>query len=154
MFDKFYNRLEISGKLVATTALYIGAGQDSYMPSAVQGALLRDSQSQPYIPGSSIKGVLRSFLESVQDQENACYMGKTCTREYQDGKKRKTLLTEMMNETKNDELAQKYTAETIAAIACPACRLFGSGQMAGKVKIADIEFIITFDISAAGIQRV
>ena len=144
MFHKFYNRVIILGTLIAKTALYIGSGQDSYMPSGVQGALLKDAFSQPYIPGSSIKGVLRSFLESIQDTRNSgCFMGGACTSKYSDAKGRTELSNEISmivrkhNEKYNDELILQYVAETIAAKSCPACSLFGSSQIAGKVKIAD-----------------
>ena len=67
MFDKFHNRLRIDAVLVAETGLHIGAGEDSYQPTAINGSVLRDASGQPYIPGSSLKGVLRAFLASVLD---------------------------------------------------------------------------------------
>lgn len=145
MFDRFYHRVVIRAEMIAATALYIGTGENAFKPSAVKGPLLRNASSQPYIPGSSIKGVLRSFLESVlAPRGTACYMGKGCTELYNDGIKRKNLLHDMEKIAKLDfgtayreEHARAYAAEMIEAVSCPACRLFGSGQLAGKVKVAD-----------------
>ena len=138
MFDIFYSRVDIYGEILADTALYIGAGQDSYMPSGVQGVLVKDARSQPYIPGSSIKGVFRSFLESIQKIDGtACYMGETCTGAFRDGEKRRELLDEISEPGMAEEKILKLAAETLEALSCDACRLFGSGRIAGKVKIAD-----------------
>ena len=143
MFDRFYSRVDIFGELLAKTALYIGAGQDSYMPSGVQGVLIKDAQSQPYIPGSSIKGVLRSFLESIQKtDEAACFMGETCTGAYSDGDKRRELLNDIREPGMEEEEVFKLAAETIEKLSCDSCRLFGSGRIAGKIKFADAVLVV------------
>jgi CRISPR-associated RAMP protein (TIGR02581 family) len=149
MFNKFENRLELTAELKAETALYIGAGQDSFEPLAVQGCLMKDRAGLPYIPGSSLKGVLRGFLESVAD---TCERG-ACSENL--GLQKKEERDEKIEELKNglaekelegkgasakvrvdgngDELLARY----IEKESCIACRLFGSGIMAGKVKISD-----------------
>ena len=43
MFQKFYNRIELQATIVADTALYIGAGEASFDPGAIQGALLKNA---------------------------------------------------------------------------------------------------------------
>jgi CRISPR-associated RAMP protein (TIGR02581 family) len=137
MFHRFKNRIALSAVLKAETALYIGAGQESFSPLAVQGCVLKDGKGLPYIPGSSLKGVLRSFLESVTD--SACERG-ACAKKLKDKKKRQTKMYELAAKPENkgrngDELLAEYIASK--AFSCIACRLFGSGVMAGKVKVAD-----------------
>src|SRR5689334_19752419 len=64
MFEKFDNRVKLSGKLTALTALRIGAGR----ATGVKGTdlpVVRDAIGLPYIPGSSFKGSLRSSVESL-----------------------------------------------------------------------------------------
>jgi len=124
MFHQFKNRVKLSATLKAETGLYVGAGQESFSPLAIQGAIMKNTNGYPYIPGSSIKGVLRSFLESVQNEEltQNCV---SCKNELGDKKAR---------EAKGDP---KEVAAYIGTYSCPACRLFGSGIMAGKLKFAD-----------------
>ena len=76
MFDYFDNRVTLSGTLTAQTALRIGAGR----ATAVIGTdlpVVRDALGKPYIPGSSFKGTLRSFVEALvrgvkDDKSLAC----------------------------------------------------------------------------------
>ncbi|WP_413167618.1 CRISPR-associated RAMP protein Csx7 [Capilliphycus salinus ALCB114379] len=63
MFDTFKNRLEITGKLTTITALRISAGR-STEPIGSDLPVIKDALGQPFIPGSSFKGALRSRLES------------------------------------------------------------------------------------------
>jgi CRISPR-associated RAMP protein (TIGR02581 family) len=126
MYHRFKSRVTVSATLKAETALYIGAGQESFTPMAVQGSLLKNQREEPYIPGSSLKGVLRSFLESVQ--EESCERGQQCAEKYR--------TRELRDETRGELSEEQFTAQ-IYRESCPACRLFGSGIMAGKLKFAD-----------------
>ncbi|PLZ29480.1 type III CRISPR-associated RAMP protein Csx7 [Fischerella thermalis] len=63
MFDTFKNRLEITGKLSTVTALRISAGR-STEPIGADLPVIKDALEQPFIPGASFKGALRSRLES------------------------------------------------------------------------------------------
>ncbi len=54
----------IKGELVLETGLHIGAGKDSIQIGGIDSPVVRNPlTNQPYIPGSSIKGRLRSALE-------------------------------------------------------------------------------------------
>jgi CRISPR-associated RAMP protein (TIGR02581 family) len=63
MFDTFKNRLEITGILWTVTALRISAGR-STEPIGSDLPVIKDALGRPFIPGSSLKGALRSRLES------------------------------------------------------------------------------------------
>lgn len=63
MFDKFKNRLEITGTLWTVTALRISAGR-STEPIGSDLPVIKDAFGRPLIPGASFKGALRSRLES------------------------------------------------------------------------------------------
>jgi len=128
MYHQFKNRVKLTATLKAETALYIGAGQESFSPMAVQGSLLKDQHGYPCIPGSSLKGVLRSFLESVQEEEKYCERGQRCAQKYETKEKRKK---------EKGNLSDAAFAKNIYADACAVCRLFGNGVMAGKLKFAD-----------------
>ena len=68
--DVFSNRWEITGKITLVTPLRIGGGQSAGAYSLSQSPVLLsyDAQThtaQPYVPGSSLKGVLRSTMERI-----------------------------------------------------------------------------------------
>jgi CRISPR-associated RAMP protein (TIGR02581 family) len=68
-FDKLEVLTRITGSLVNRTPLRVGVGREPPLGSAVDLALLRiwfaDGRAKPYIPGNSLKGVLRSLAESI-----------------------------------------------------------------------------------------
>ena len=55
-------RYHFSGMLVTVTGLHIGSGQGDFTTDA---RFVRTGQDQPYIPGSSLKGALRSTVERM-----------------------------------------------------------------------------------------
>jgi CRISPR-associated RAMP protein (TIGR02581 family) len=63
MFDVFKNRLEIQGTLTTVTALRISQGR-STEPIGSDLPVVKDSLGRPLIPGASLKGAMRSRLES------------------------------------------------------------------------------------------
>jgi len=69
-FDEFVNRWEITARLNLLTPLRIGGGQTANVYSLSETPVLMsyDAESQtvePFIPGSSFKGVLRSTVERI-----------------------------------------------------------------------------------------
>jgi|SRR5579875_1114373 CRISPR-associated protein Csm3 len=56
--------VEISGEIELLTGLHIGAGDLAMRIGGVDNAVIRDARSNnPFIPGSSLKGKIRSLLE-------------------------------------------------------------------------------------------
>jgi CRISPR-associated protein Csm3 len=90
-FGVFENQWEISAKLNLVTPFRIGGGQNAgeYSLSQTPVLLSYDASTQrafPYIPGSSLKGVLRSSLERIIrtfNEKEACIAvrGKNASRE-------------------------------------------------------------------------
>jgi len=59
-----YARVLVTGNIRAVTGLHIGKGKEGIMIGGVDNPVMRDALSnQPYIPGSSLKGKLRSLAE-------------------------------------------------------------------------------------------
>lgn len=55
---------KIQGKLVVKTGLHIGAGNDKVEIGGMDNPIIRNPLTrEPYIPGSSIKGKMRSLIE-------------------------------------------------------------------------------------------
>ena len=58
-----YSKIKISGTIEVVTGLHIGGGGESSMIGAIDSPVVRDLQTKlPIIPGSSIKGKMRSLL--------------------------------------------------------------------------------------------
>ena len=70
---------KITGKIVVKTGLHIGAGNDKVEIGGMDNPIIRNPLTrEPYIPGSSIKGKMRSLLEWKLDKVLAS-SGKPCS---------------------------------------------------------------------------
>lgn len=63
-FHKLERRICLSGTLITRTALRVGSGGNGEL-EAVDLPVIRDGHGYPLIPGSSLKGVLRSTVEAL-----------------------------------------------------------------------------------------
>lgn len=136
-FDDF-DRLEVftrvTGSLVNLTPLRIGAGEEPPLGSAVDIAQLRirfaDGRFAPYIPGSSLKGVLRSLAESMLRAQGVSVHDPWDFKAAED-------------EMKSGRL-------------CLVCGVFGSTELAGHVRVYDAYpegEAATFKKTGVGINR-
>lgn len=128
MFDKFQSRLNLEGKVKTLTAIRIGAGRSTSSVGA-DLPVVRDAANFPYIPGSSFKGVLRSYVESILRSltDNRRVVCNPTNDEEQC-----ITRTEMaqLREQRNDALILEKT--------CWVCQLFGSLWYASKLQIRDL----------------
>lgn len=70
---------KITGKIVVKTGLHIGAGNDKVEIGGMDNPIIRNPLTrEPYIPGSSIKGKLRSLMEWKLDKLKTTG-GKVCS---------------------------------------------------------------------------
>src|ERR1044071_5796925 len=58
-------KLILSGELHCETGLHIGAGKGSLEIGGADNPVVKDAFGLPYIPGSSLRGKLRSLLENA-----------------------------------------------------------------------------------------
>ncbi|MCL6589183.1 MAG: CRISPR-associated RAMP protein [Firmicutes bacterium] len=145
-----FHRFYIRGDLKAYTALHIGAGDTDFAPGALDNGVLRDSQGRFFIPGSSLKGVLRAYVESYaqtqgQGKGNCCIQGECAAKAGIDKKDKRDQFRREIREKyrqKNskepsDQEVEAELARQIQSKLCPVCRLFGSPVKAGQLKIRD-----------------
>lgn len=138
MFKVSYNRLVLRFELHTVTPLAIRAGETGLDPSAVDLACVRTHHVQHgstvYIPGSSLKGVLRSAAEASLRTQRFEHLGGRRT----DG---------ACDPTKHRESCARHQPKGKAALwdtakvhrdNCLACRLFGSLSMRGRCAIRDL----------------
>jgi CRISPR-associated protein Csm3 len=62
---KFLGKLILEGDLVCETGLHIGAGKGSLEIGGADNPVVKDAFGRPYVPGSSLRGKLRSLLEQA-----------------------------------------------------------------------------------------
>ena len=137
-FDTISRYISFSGLLEVKTSLHIGAGKTtdslgSDMP------VIRDFQNNPFIPGSSFKGVIRSFCESMLrsfspgDKTFCCDISSKnwCVTNTD---KTKFWNNKNSNEPNDHEAWYKYLDEKL----CPICKIFGSPWQQGKVHFPDM----------------
>lgn len=105
---KLRAKVVLEGELEVLTGLHVGSAAAGMQIGSVDSPVVRDPMtSYPYIPGSSLKGKLRSLLEAAE--------GKNANRAGGAG-------------TKRHECDDRQEA-----LNCPVCRLFGSvGSQGGK----------------------
>lgn len=65
VFERLEKRVIISGTIEAVTPLHIGSGKPEVEIGEVDLPVLRDPRGQPYIPGSSLKGRIRTEAERI-----------------------------------------------------------------------------------------
>jgi CRISPR-associated RAMP protein (TIGR02581 family) len=136
MFDTFQSRLTVAGYLVADSPLRIGAGR----VSAVAGAelpVIRDAIGRPFIPGSSLKGALRSYLEALvrgkalPNTDLECLACDPTGDECLDAGQ----MQRLRNEYRDDDAG---LAKAVATNSCLLCQTFGSPWLASPVRVRDL----------------
>src|ERR1044071_3088440 len=60
---KLIGKLILEGELHCETGLHVGAGKGSLEIGGSDNPVVKDSHGRPYVPGSSLRGKLRSLLE-------------------------------------------------------------------------------------------
>src|SRR6478609_9893207 len=61
----FLGKLILEGQITCETGLHIGAGKGSLEIGGADNPVVKDAFGIPYIPGSSLRGRLRSLLEQT-----------------------------------------------------------------------------------------
>jgi len=140
-FERFQNKVAVTGWFTAETAMRIGAGT-SLSPVGTDNPVVRNAYGKPYIPGSSFKGILRSTVErlarSLRGPSAACNPvneNEWCVR-IDDVKhfRRELRDSNVPLETADEKFTEKLLAKT-----CDVCKVFGSPFVASKVLIKDLD---------------
>jgi CRISPR-associated RAMP protein (TIGR02581 family) len=121
-FHRLERRVRFRGRLVAVTGLRVGAGGGD-VTDAVDLPVLKDGEGYPFLPGASIKGVLRSTLEALVRAEARPPTFWACDPL-----------------DKDDACGQHERGERTEVDLdehCSICRMFGSHVLASHVRITD-----------------
>lgn len=140
-FYRLSNILIINGDLVCRTGIRVGAGSDTYLPAASDLPVLKDADGNPYIPGSSLRGVLRSYVERVVRAFEDSYGWGRGACDPCDGKSwcvSKERIKIIRQESKQDDQPHERYASQVWQETCRVCRVFGSPWVASRVRISDL----------------
>lgn len=143
MLKRLVNEARFHLLVEATGPLLVKSGHASITgPDATPVRVHREGQWQVYIPGSSLKGVLRSHIERIGRTINTS-SGTVCNPflqvrdtghgrgDYADA----SCGSKLEDRERADE--QPLSTEAVYADSCPACRLFGSTSFIGRASIGD-----------------
>lgn len=140
-FDRFQNRTKISATLEMYTALSVGS-RVSLEPTGTDLPVVKGADGLPFIPGSSMKGVVRSQTERVLRAVNkppdfwACDpFGEPCVST---NKK-----DELLRQSRQDE---KGFSQLVWQQSCTACRLFGSPWFSSHFAFRDASLLNSNDL--------
>ncbi len=62
---KLIGKLILEGDLVCKTGLHVGAGKGSLEIGGADNPVVKDAFGRPYVPGSTLRGRIRSLLEQI-----------------------------------------------------------------------------------------
>jgi CRISPR-associated protein Csm3 len=71
MANKFLGNIVIKGEIKVLTGLRIGTSKDNAGPGELDNKVIKSPDGRPYLPGTALKGVLRSALGKKEGSENA-----------------------------------------------------------------------------------
>jgi CRISPR-associated protein Csm3 len=126
MFKNTHNLMKISTFITPQTPLLVSSGKtfDVTRPDMEFMRVKTSYGETIYIPGSSIKGVLRYGLEAIlgekeNEKQKVCIISeKMCHEKYK------------FKRDKRNKLPYRYH--------CPVCRLFGSAELASRLEVSDM----------------
>lgn len=131
LLHKFSNRYIITGTLYAKTPIHIGSGRENFAPVLADNSVIRNHNGEPFIPGSSLKGVIRSYIERIlkskvyPDFKSCLIVNEPC------------ILEENIKKIKQEKLKPEDEAEKIYSQLCDVCKIFGCNHFASKLQIRD-----------------
>jgi CRISPR-associated RAMP protein (TIGR02581 family) len=130
-------KVKITGTLTFTTAFHIGSGKEGEL--ATDMGILKGTDGTPILPGSTLKGSLRSLCERLAPylHFNTCLLdtGLSGVRCVSDEKVRRRVLDDLEGSKK--EPTEKEKVKTFYQNTCGICRLFGSPVQASRIFFSD-----------------
>jgi len=131
-FSQITNLYKFAITLKLKTPLHIGGNQDDGLTSDLP--IMKTADGRPYIPGSSLKGILRSASERLShlltDEKPSCFLENGGCRPQEKKEIERTI-------TSGDE---EKAFKQIYSELCPICQTYGGGSISSKVKVNHVYF--------------
>lgn len=139
MLKKIYNEAIINFKFSPDLPILIKSGHEEITgPDMVFVKTMRNGKFEPFIPGSSIKGMLRSYAEKIArtlNEEAACIPYVTIKEARSDRSLLKYISCGELFKAKYGK-KDPHTYD-VYRDSCPICKLFGSTYFIGRLETSD-----------------
>ncbi len=143
MLKQLINNALIELTIIPVDPLLIKSGQATV--AGVDMAFVRThrhgGKEEPFIPGSSLKGMIRSYAEKIcrtlkEDPVPVClpYL-KPGSRDPREQRQASCGL--MLEKYKKDHGLERVPSATAYRVSCPVCRMFGSHEFIGRCAVSD-----------------
>jgi len=138
-------RLVFSGVLVTETAIHVGAGDSGDPMAGTDLPVAQDGRRRPYIPGSSLRGSVRSRLEALLRG-----LGRRVCDPFEKGDEKDEQrldnpdlgCSHKIAALRKDKVSTEQEAFEIAwTNACEICSLFGHTFLSSRVRFADLPLL-------------
>src|SRR2546425_13376187 len=83
---KLIGKLILEGEMLCQTGLHVGAGKGSLEIGGSDNPVVKDAFGRPYVPGSSLRGKIRSLLEQSGGLAVASEVGYLSRRQGEEGR--------------------------------------------------------------------
>lgn len=135
-FEKLENRYHLTGVLEFKQAVHIGSGESE---DEIDSLFVCDHNKRHYIPGSSLRGALRSTIERIVaaiDPAWSCGLDPESSTPCPSGNQgRQKALEKKISEGKTSESA---ICKELEKDLCPTCKTFGCPFLSSRVRLADL----------------
>lgn len=143
-FERFASRTVIHATLEMQTALSVG-GRASLEPTGTDLPVVRNADGLPFIPGSSLKGVMRAQMERVLRGVDPQFGLKSCDPfgvpcVSKEDKEQFIQDIERLIENKQlpEHQGEQEFSQRLWNKTCTVCRLFGSPWVASRLAFKDV----------------
>jgi CRISPR-associated protein Csm3 len=128
-------RYVITGRVTTETSLHIGSG---WGDARTDATVVKDLQNSPFVPGSSLKGALRTSVEQLVGSISGII---SC--QLTDASEVRCISTDRdWQQTYNELRSGGATEASLLAFldgkVCDTCHLFGSVALASKLSVSDL----------------
>lgn len=137
--DTLLRMIAFKGKLVTTSPIHVGAGRAAE-PGAIDLTFIRISHAgvhEPYIPGSSLKGILRSTSEALVNalgmQDKGIWACDPLSRQNNCG----ALLRRVCEDLLAKGAAKQDVVKQVVNKLCIACQIYGSTIFGSPLSVYD-----------------
>jgi CRISPR-associated RAMP protein (TIGR02581 family) len=159
MLKKIINTAYIELCIIPIDPLLVKSGQASV--SGVDMSFVRTyrygEQEEPFIPGSSLKGVIRSYAEricrSLRDSPIPVCLPYVKPGEEAPNERNQASCGLRFEKYKKDKNLSAIPTTDIYRLSCPACRLFGSHRFVGRLGTSDAYLTDDFKATSAYVME-
>lgn len=131
-------RYVITGKIETETSLHIGSG---WGDASTDATVVKDLRNRPFVPGSSLKGALRSAVEQLVGPVPGI---RTC--QLSDVSPDRCISTDAdwqqaYDEKRSSGATEEDLLQFLDGKVCDTCHLFGSTAMASRLIVSDLPLV-------------